>query len=326
MSARLSSLIDRFSGQRIAVIGDPVLDCYVYGTTHRISREAPVLIVREDSRESRLGAAANTASNLAALGANASLTALVGGEPAGQDLLRLLAEHAIDTRFLVSSEGVRTVTKTRVLAGAIHTTKQQMIRIDREGTQPSLDEIALLAERARAAIDAATAVIISDYGDGSLTSTYADAARAALQKRKIVVVDSRRTLAAYRGVTAVTPNEPEAAAFLNTEIKSGEDALDAAIRLRDALDVQAVVLTRGKEGMSIAERDRAPVLISAHGGQEAVDVTGAGDTVTAAFTLALAAGATVSEAAMLANRAASITVQYVGAATCTQAELKATLS
>jgi rfaE bifunctional protein kinase chain/domain len=327
LSARLESLIDRFEGRRIAVIGDPVLDCYIYGTTHRISREAPVLIVREDSREARLGGAANTASNLSALGASPSLAALIGADDGGTELIGLLAKKSISTDLVSRRDGMNTVTKTRVLAGAFHTTKQQMIRIDRENDRPpSEGDIHALVARAEDAVDRCDTLIISDYGDGSLTPTYAAAAQRAMAKKKIVIVDSRRALGAYKGVTAVTPNEPEAAAFLGVVFDNAQDAERAAIRLLDELDLSAVVLTRGKEGMAVAERGAPPVLMKAHGDHEAVDVTGAGDTVTATFALALTAGASVVEAATLANCAASVVVKSIGAATCSPSELKETIA
>jgi rfaE bifunctional protein kinase chain/domain len=326
LAAHLSQLIDRFEWRRVAVIGDPVLDVYLYGTTHRISREAPVLIVREDSREHRLGGAANTASNLAALGAQAQLIGLVGADDDGTRLIDLARSRGIDTTHMARLKKGCTVTKTRVLAGALHTTKQQMIRIDRENeVAAEPDDIAQLTESAMAAIGTAEALIISDYGDGSLTSTYARIAQEAMKRHKIVVADSRRTLEKYAGVTAVTPNEPEAEASLNRKLRTPEDAAKAAMQLTKDLNLLATVLTRGREGMAVAEKGKDAVLFPAHGGHEAVDVTGAGDTVTATFTLALTAGASITDAALVANCAASIVVQSIGAATCSPDELRSTL-
>lgn len=323
----LASLIPRFEGRRVSVVGDPVLDCYLYGTTHRISREAPVLIVREDSRELRLGGAANTAANLAALGAKTALVGLVGADDDGTSLVQIAAQKAIDTRRMQRLERGCTVTKTRVLAGAVNTTKQQMLRIDRENEDAvSAGDATRLAAAAEAAIEESDAVVISDYGSGVLTPTYVELAKRAKARGKIVIVDSRRSLKSFKGATALTPNESEAEAALGAQIKNAGEASAAAVHLQQELDLEAMILTRGREGMAIAERGKQPVLIAAHGGHEAVDVTGAGDTVVAAFTLALAAGGSIVEAAVLANCAASIVVRYVGAATCTQAELIAALS
>jgi rfaE bifunctional protein kinase chain/domain len=322
----LAGLIPRFEGRRVTVIGDPVLDCYLYGTTHRISREAPVLIVREDSREFRLGGAANTAANLAALGARTSLAGLVGADDDGARLIAIAAAKGIDTACMRQLDGGCTVTKTRVLAGGLHTTKQQMLRIDRENEDVRAEDAARIAEIGAQALAAADAVVISDYGSGALTPTYVELARLARSKGKIVVVDSRRSMRSFRGVTALTPNEPEAEAALGISIRSADEAAAAARQMQEELLLEAMILTRGREGMAIAERGRAPVLIAAHGGHEAVDVTGAGDTVVATFTLALAAGAAVLEAAVLANCAASVVVKSIGAATCSPSELAVTLA
>ena len=321
----LRERISGFGDRRVVVLGDPVLDVYVYGTTHRISREAPVLIVREDARESRLGGAANAAANLSALGARTTFVGLTGRDDGAAELERLFAARGIAAQ-LMKMNGRHTVTKTRVLAGGSHTTKQQMLRIDRENDRPPEDaDRERLAGAARGAIAAADAVVISDYGEGWLSGLYAELAQEAVARGVKVVVDSRFGLDLYRGATAVTPNAPEAEAALGKKLDRAEDAASGAEALLERLDLSAVVLTRGREGMAVAERGRPTVLLAAHGAREAVDVTGAGDTVTATFTLALAAGASVVEASMLANCAASIVVQSIGAATLTQEELAATL-
>lgn len=323
----LAQLIPRIEGRRVSVVGDPVLDCYLYGTTHRISREAPVLIVREDSREFRLGGAANTAANLAALGAKTALVGLVGADDDGARLVEICSAKSIETSRMQKLDRGCTVTKTRVLAGGLNTTKQQMLRIDRENEDNVTEGDAVrMRAAALATIDASDAVVISDYGSGALTPTYVELAKLAKARGKIVVVDSRRSLSSFAGATALTPNEPEAEAALGIHIKNAAEASAAAVRLMEQLALEAMILTRGREGMAIAERGKAPVLIAAHGGHEAVDVTGAGDTVVATFTAALAAGASIVEAAVLANCAASVVVKSVGAATCSPAELAATLA
>lgn len=323
----LAALIPRFEGRRVAVIGDPVLDCYVYGTTHRISREAPVLIVREDSRELRLGGAANTAANVAALGAHTALVGLVGNDDDGKRLVEIAARRSIDVSRVETLEKGGTITKTRVLAGGLNTTKQQMLRVDRENEDHLTDaDSARLLSLGERAIEAYDAVVISDYGSGTMTPTYVELAKRAKARGKIVIVDSRRSMRSFAGVTALTPNEPEAEAALGITIRGPGEAAAAAMRMQQELNLDAMLLTRGREGMAIAERDRPAVLISAHGAHEAVDVTGAGDTVVATFTVALAAGASVVEAAILANCAASVTVKSIGAATCSPGELALTLT
>jgi len=323
-SARLTELIAGFRGRSVVVLGDPVLDVYVYGTTHRISREAPVLIVREDGRESRLGGAANAAANLAALGASVRFVGLVGDDDGAESMTELFAARAISADRLIRTRARRTVTKTRILAGGVHTTKQQMIRLDREDTHPPADaDRAQLEDAAKAAIQDAEALVVSDYGEGHLSALYAELARGAAADGKVVIVDSRFRLDAYRGVTAVTPNAPEAAALLGVSVDAREDAARGARRLLEELDLRAVLLTRGREGMAIAARGAATVLVDAHGHTDAVDVTGAGDTVTATFTLGLTAGGSVLESAILANCAGGVVVQKLGAVTLSPVELAA---
>ncbi len=322
-----AELIEAMRGHPVAVVGDPVLDVYLYGTTHRISREAPVLIVKEDAREHRLGGAANTAANLAALGARTSLIGLVGADEGGAALAAQAGLLGIDVARLVQRTAGCTVTKTRVMAGGLNTRKQQMLRIDRENdAAPTADETERLLEAATAALEEVEALVISDYGDPAVTATYVELARRARQRGRIVVVDSRYSVTAFAGVTAITPNEPEVEAALGVSLPTAAAALEAARQLTERLGLEATLLTRGREGMAIAPRGRAAVLLAAHGGHEAVDVTGAGDTVTATFTLALTAGARVEDAAFLANCAAGCVVKTVGTATCSPQELLAALS
>lgn len=320
--AALTAALDRFGQPRIAVIGDPVLDVYLMGTTHRISREAPVLIVREDTREFRLGGAANTAANFAALGASPRLVGLVGDDDERRILEAECAAAGIDPGYFAARDDGHTITKTRVLAGGLHTTKQQMLRIDRENSRrPSADDDARLLDRATAALEGADALVISDYGQAEATDLYVELARRARDKGILTIVDSRHALLRFHGVSAVTPNEPEVEAALGITLGSDDAALAAAARLVETLSLDAAVLTRGHEGMAIATRAGERTLLDAHGGHAAVDVTGAGDTVTATFTLALAAGVGVVDAAALANVAAARVVQQIGAATCGRDEL-----
>lgn len=315
--------VNRFRSCRVTVVGDPVLDGYLYGTTHRISREAPVLIVREDGRDYRLGGAANTAANLAALGVQTRLVGLVGDDAEGRQLRALASAVGIQTEGLASRRQGQTIVKTRILAGGLNTRKQQMLRIDREGEE-RLDPHD--AELLRARLDAIPTtdhgIIISDYGAGYDTAIYAEFAEARRRAGQIVVVDSRYALSAYRRVTAVTPNEPEVEASLGVELKSEADALRAAARLTESLELDITLVTRGREGMVAVTREGTSVSLPAYGRGEAVDVTGAGDTVAATFTAALVAGCAVFDAVWLANCAGSIVVQSVGTVTCAPADLE----
>ena len=312
-SALLEALA-QMKGKKVVVIGDPVLDVYIYGTTVRISREAPIPIVRQDGTENRLGGAANAAANLAALGAQVSLVGFLGDDQSADALTQTAQALDIDTTSLLRLENRHTITKTRILAGGLHTTKQQLLRLDQENKQaPNGDSVERLFNAARDQIEAADAVIISDYG--AFTDACAVIAQAAVKMNKRVIVDSRYALKRFAGTSAVTPNEPEVEAALGIKLDSGPEAIAAADRVLSELNLDAVLLTRGREGMAIAQRDQATVLLDAHGAKDAVDVTGAGDTVTATFTLAQASGASVIESAALANCAAALVVQEVGAAT-----------
>lgn len=320
--ARLVALVGALADVRAVVVGDPVLDVYVYGTTHRISREAPVLVVREDGREARLGGAANAAANLAALGAHTRFVGLVGDDDGGRELAGLFATRGVDARGLLRRAGLQTVTKTRVLAGGVHTTKQQMLRIDREPDgPPDADALAALEAAALAALEDADALVVSDYGDGSTSALYARLVGHARARGLVAVVDSRHQLERFRGASAVTPNAPEAAEALGRPVDRPDAAIEGAELLLERLALDGVLLTRGRDGMAIADRNGVRARLAAHGARDAVDVTGAGDTVTATFTLALAAGASVLEGAALANAAASIVVQRIGAATVAPREL-----
>jgi D-glycero-beta-D-manno-heptose-7-phosphate kinase len=310
----LNRVLGQMKGCKVLVVGDPVLDVYLYGTTVRISREAPIPIVRQDDTENRLGGAANAAANLAALGAHTSLVGFLGDDQSADTLTETAQSLGIDTSGLVRLENRHTITKTRILAGGLHTTKQQLLRLDQENKQaPNGDSVGRLLDVARDQIAAADAVIISDYG--AFTDGCVRVAEAAVKMNKRVIVDSRYALQRFAGTFAVTPNEPEVEAALGIKLDSGPEAVAAAEQVLNELNLGAVLLTRGREGMAIAQKGQPSVLLNAHGAKDAVDVTGAGDTVTATFTLAQACGAGVIESAVLANCAAALVVQVVGAAT-----------
>lgn len=307
-------LLERFVGLPIAVWGHAVLDRYLFGVTDRISREAPVLIVKEESESCILGGAGNTAANLAGLGAQAWLVSPLGADREGTIVEKLCRETGIETAGLLRGATRVTETKTRILAGGLHTTRQQMLRLDRECEGP-WDEAARRAFEgaARASLEIVRGVVISDYGDGHTTDLLHDLSMEARARGLPVIVDSRRRVLDYPGVSAVTPNEPEAEAALNRPLRTLDAAQAAAQELCHRLNLEAALLTRGREGMILATRNRKPLTIPALGG-DAVDVTGAGDTVAAAFAASLAAGADPVVAAHLANRAASVVVQKTGTA------------
>jgi rfaE bifunctional protein kinase chain/domain len=305
------------------VAGDLVADEFIYGRVERVSREAPVLILRYDATEIVPGGAGNAASNAAALGAQVDVVGVVGRDDQGRRLLAALPRNA-NTRRVIRAAGLTTPIKTRILAGGVHSAKQQVVRIDRAGDAipPAVArrvEAALL--RAMATADA---LIVSDYGSGLVTPEMWWRVRGAAKRSKalLALVDSRYGLAHFQGLTACTPNESEVEALLGVRIGDNADALERAGRtLVRRLQARAVLITRGSRGMALFEPGRPTDHIPIVGSDEVTDVTGAGDTVIATFALALAAGATFPEAARLANYAGGIVVMKRGTATVTAAEL-----
>lgn len=312
-----SDQINEFAGRRVVIVGDLVADQFLNGTIARVSREAPVFIVRHDETETRPGAAANTAANVSALGGKAVLIGTVGDDENGELLLRSLGP-SIAAESVLRTEGIRTTTKLRVLAGQHYAARQQMIRIDYEaagkldeGTRAELDE--LLAREAASA----DAIVVSDYGYGVVTPELFTRARELASSRNIpLIVDSRFRLGDFVGATSATPNQDEVEHILGSGFTDSD-----CERLRETLGLNALLVTRGNKGMLLIEANRPPLSIDAVGSSEPVDVTGAGDTVIAAYSLGLAAGLDYAKAARLANTAGSIVVMKKGTATATAEEL-----
>jgi rfaE bifunctional protein kinase chain/domain len=317
-------LVRRLGSARVVVIGDLIADEYVYGRVARVSREAPVLILEYDSTEIVPGGAGNAANNVAALGGRVTLVSLVGRDEPGRRAERALLRR-VDRDGLVRPAGFRTAVKTRILAGGIHSAKQQVVRIDRLSSRPVTDpERAALTRAAHRALARADAVLISDYGSGLVTPALARDLRARLHGRPIpVLVDSRYALTRYRGLTACAPNEAEVEQALGLRIDDNLRVLERAGRqLLARTRMQSVIVTRGSRGMAVFENGRTTVHIPIFGSDQIADVTGAGDTVMAALTLALAAGASVEQAARLANVAGGLVVMKRGTATVSGAELR----
>jgi rfaE bifunctional protein kinase chain/domain len=304
-----AGLVHRFARARVVLLGDLVADVYQYGETERVSREAPVLVVRHESTETKLGGAANAAANIAALGGRVSPVGVVGKDAAGRELLRQFQDLRAETGGILVSAGRCTETKTRVLAGARSTTRQQMPRI---------------RQRLTRACRNAQALVVSDYGSGLIDGALTDEVRK-IARRLPVCVDSRYGIRSFHGVTLAKPNEAELEAAIGGRVRTSADLERAGRVLLEQLQVRALVVTRGHNGMSLFETGKPTVSIPVWGPAEAVDVTGAGDTVLATLTLALAVGAGFEEAARLANVAGGIVVQKPGTATCSSAELLAAL-
>ncbi|PYN06253.1 MAG: hypothetical protein DME02_16575 [Candidatus Rokuibacteriota bacterium] len=327
VSARLRALVDGFASKTVVVIGDVITDEYLYGKPARISREAPVLILRFTEREVSLGGAANAAHNVHALGARPLPIGVIGRDGAGDELLTLFRSSGIPTDGLVTETGRVTPIKTRIMAGGYQATRQQVVRLDREPPhepQP-ITEDALLA-RLTSLGARADAVILSDYGYGTVTPRVFDRIRAIARRTgAVVTVDSRYGLLRFTGVTAATPNEAELEHLAGGAADDERDVEKAGRQLLERLDARFLLVTRGSRGMALLERDGATTFIPVHGTDEIADVTGAGDTVISVFTLALACGAPALDAATLANVAGGIVVMKRGTATLAPSELRQAL-
>jgi rfaE bifunctional protein kinase chain/domain len=322
-AGRLIELIDEFEGRRVAVFGDLIVDEFIYGDIGRVSREAPVLILNYGSTEIVAGGAGNAASNVAALGGRPVVVGVIGRDDAGQRLLA--AMDGMDLTGVVRPAAYRTPTKTRILAGGVHSAKQQVVRIDRASAPGTggAHRAAISAKLNRAAARC-DALLVSDYGSGLVTPAIVSDARKATAAKVPLLVDSRYSLLKFRGVTTSTPNESEVEQLFGVRI--GEDARVLERSGRELLDrthAQAVLVTRGSRGMALFERKKPTVHIPIHGSDQIADVTGAGDTVIATMTLAQAAGATFEEAARLANYAGGLVVMKRGTATVSADELRA---
>jgi rfaE bifunctional protein kinase chain/domain len=313
-----SDLLSRFAGRTVIVIGDLMLDHFVIGGVDRISPEAPVPVVRFEQETWRLGGAANVAHNAAALGARVHAIGLTGKDDAAATLRAGLERLGIGSSGLVEDPERRTTRKLRVVT----TRNQQVARIDYEDDREANGDVeAALVSRIEELSSLADAVLVSDYLKGVVSSGVARAAIAAARRRGIpLLVDPKVPhIDYYSGATVITPNHHEAAAVTLMRIRTGEEALAAARRFRERAGCESVLITRGEHGMTLlGPKEEAQLAAEA---REVADVTGAGDTVVATMALALAAGASLIEAARLANRAAGIVVGKFGAATVTLAEL-----
>ncbi len=312
-----------FRGKRVAVIGDLVADQFLRGTIDRVSREAPVFIMRHDETETRAGGAANAAVNVASLGGTAVAAGLVGNDENGKHLLDVLASSGVDCKFITSAREFRTITKVRVLAGQHYAQRQQVIRIDYENVSGLDNKTAeQLKRQALSAAREADAIIISDYNYGVIDGELVAEFRRIARERAIpLLIDSRLRLSEFKGATAATPNQDEVEHILG-EGFSKEDCSG----LRRKLDLEALLLTRGNQGILLIEKDRAPLEIDAVGSKQPVDVTGAGDTVIAAFALGLAAGLDFVDSARIANHAGGIVVMKKGTAAAGLDELLKSIS
>ena len=320
----LSDIVrEHFPRKKIVIVGDLVADQFLHGTIARVSREAPVFILRHDETETLPGGAANAAVNVASLGGRAVLIGVAGRDANGDVLLAKLRASKVDCRYVVSSGEYQTTTKVRVLAGQHYAPRQQVIRIDYENAEAVSGKLRdELKENLSAAAQDADAIIISDYNYGAATAAVAEIAKQISGDKKIpLLVDSRFGLKNFLNATTATPNQEEVEQILGADFTESD-----CVELCETLGYESLLITRGNKGMLLVERGKSPVYLAVVGATEPVDVTGAGDTVIAAYALSLASGLSFVDAANLANHAGGIVVMKKGTASVGADELLAALS
>jgi rfaE bifunctional protein kinase chain/domain len=324
---RFLEILDAFASRRVAVVGDFLLDQYVLGTTSRVSREAPIVVVDYQETVNHPGGAANAAQNVTALGGSVAAVGVLGADREGDALATLLHERGVDTKGLLAFSSAATSLKLRIMAGEMNAQKQQVARVDRSHrVQLANAERAQLDAAVDAVVASCSALLISDYGLGVVNATVAERAIAACRQRGVpVVVDSRYRALAFPGATVATPNEVEAMAALGLDDEA--ELLEGA-RVRAALataSLASLIVTRGSKGMLVCSINGGVKRLGIAGSRQATDVTGAGDTVAAVVALSLASGATLEEAARMATFAAAVVVMKRGTATASPAEVRAVI-
>lgn len=320
---RLHAVLDQFSQARVLVVGDLTLDEFLTGQVERLSREAPVLILRHEVTRQIPGGGANAVYNLAKLGAQVKAVGLVGKDEQGNALRQIFEAAAIDTTGILIDTLRPTVTKTRISGHARQSVTQQIVRVDRKSDElPDETLQQQLAAYVQQQAETVDAVVCSDYGDGTLTAPVIAAAIA----HSCCIVDTQKHLPRYQGATIFTPNLPEAEQAVGYAIRDAQTLQQAGSDLLQLTQAKYILITRGEEGMSLFDREGSHFSIPAFNRTDVFDVTGAGDTVVAALTLALVVGASIWEAAVLGNLAASLVVRQFGTATTSVEEMKTALN
>lgn len=324
---RIQALISHFAGKRILVIGDMVADEYLIGNPARISREAPVLILELNEERTVPGGATNVAVNARSLEAEVFLAGVVGNDSPGQRLRKAIADLGMHQDGLISDVARPTPTKTRIMAGSAQVVRQHIVRVDRIDTsevgEPSRGQIIDYIQQVLPTVDA---VMLSDYENGVISPAILECCLPLARRlQKVIIADSHAKLFRFQGVTALTPNQPEAELAADMTITNEDDLNEVGRRLLAGSNAQSILITRGRDGMSLFVADGEPLHLPIypldHYPSEVVDTNGAGDTVAATFTLALTAGASFAEAAYLANAAAALVVRRLGCASNTPQEL-----
>jgi D-glycero-beta-D-manno-heptose-7-phosphate kinase len=324
-----SELLGRMAGLRVLVLGDMVADEYITGRPERISREAPVLILTYSDSFIRPGGATNAACNFSRLGAETRVVGVIGDDEMGRHLQAALSDLGIAADGLIVDPGRPTSTKTRILAKGAQEVQQQIVRIDRVDEREVAGSLRdRMIDAAISALREVDALLISDYENGVIGSEIIEACLPKARKLgTTVTVDSHGDLLRFRGVTAATPNQPEAESSLGRTLRTEEEVIVGGTDLLEAMQAQGILITRGSEGIALFERSQAPYLlpVSLAHEMEVVDPTGAGDTVSAVFSLAVTAGAKMRDAAYIANVAGGEVVRRVGAAALNRSELESAL-
>jgi rfaE bifunctional protein kinase chain/domain len=327
VSDHLTDFVDRFGQVRVAVLGDFMLDEYVFGEISRVSREAPVLILKFQEARFRPGGAANTVANVSSLGATAVALGVLGHDSKGEQVRSLWPEN-VDQTHLVIDPNSETTKKTRILAGSFHSYQQQVVRLDYEHKlELTVETEERVLQGLQATISDLDSIIISDYSLGSLTPVLRKEVIDIGRKHGVpVVVDSRDNSSRFHGAAVVTPNISEVESALNTEIGTDLEKLEeVCFDLQNRWNLDALLVTRGKLGISLFHEEGA-LHLPAFGSEEAVDVSGAGDTVAAVFSTALGANASFEDAVRLANYAGGLVVMKKGTATVSPGELSQAVS
>lgn len=320
----IKNVISNLGKGNVLVIGDFAIDEMVYGSSHRISREAPVLILKHSNTDILLGAASNAANNIAALGSKKVYALGVCGEDYYKNLLlEALTKANIDTSTMISDISRVTTTKTRISGASEQSVTQQIVRIDREFTQDVTAELEKkIINKLHENVKNIDAIVLSDYGIGVITQNIIDESiKLAKENNIFCVVDAQKDLYRFKGATVMTPNQPDAEKTLGYKIDSEETLMKAGNEFIEKTNCEMVLITRGSNGMVLFEKNGTVTNIPAFNKRRVFDVTGAGDTVVASFTAALCAGAKPSEAIVVGNLAASIVIRQFGAAITSQKEL-----
>jgi rfaE bifunctional protein kinase chain/domain len=326
-ASRLLELVDRFSESTVLLLGDLVLDRFILGTPKRISREAPLIIIRYEGQRDVPGGGANALANLATLGVRAIPVGVVGTDEPGDALIAALAARGLDTDGVLRIDGYRTPTKVRILGGGASSLKHQVARYDIEDVLPDDGSwLEPLLERLERSNASAQAVAVSDYGYGTVADEAMRRLVEADPRPRWICADSRARVGDLVGVDGATPNLQELEAAAGDVLGDDHAVAEAAEDLRRRLGARFILATRGNRGMSLVEDGSAPVHIPVYGTDEVADVTGAGDTVLAVLSAALAAGASPAEAAQLANYGGGVVVMKLGTATVTRDELRAAIA